>query len=108
MGADSVPPLNNPIDASLCNCQISTAQMVIEIDEDDSYLIWGVHEVDGEDLPPAFSDWLDSDPVSEERRTAFDGFMLTRGTPIQTLLDYWTDKPDATYLTVVEDFAVFL
>ena len=102
------PPLNNPIDASLCSCRISNDLSVIEIDDDPKYLIWGVTEVDGDPLPPAFEDWLATDPVSVDRQDAFNAFMAARGTDLLVLEDYWLDNPGATYNQVSEDFDLFI
>ena len=108
MGSEVIPPLNHPIDASLCNCQISNDLMVTEIDDDPKYLIWGVTEVDGDPLPPAFEDWLATDPVSPARRIEFDAFMEARGTEPQVLMDYWDNHPGVTYNRVSEDFDLFI
>jgi hypothetical protein len=109
MGADVVPPLNNPIDASMCNCQISADQPVTEIDEDVKYLIWGLTSLlDPPVYPAGKEDWQMDLPVTSERKASFDAFMVARGVDAQVLADYWTDKPDATYATVAEDFELFL
>ena len=108
MGSEVIPPLDHPIDASLCNCKIPNDLMVTGIDDDAKYLIWGVTEVDGEDLPPAFADWLATDPVSSERETEFNAFMQARGTNPSVLADYWSNNPDATYNDVSDDFGLFL
>ena len=108
MGSEVIPPLNHPIDASLCNCQISNDLMVVEIDEDPKYLIWGVTEVDGDPLPPAFADWLATDPVSGDRKADFTTFMEARGTDPQVLTDYWLAHPNVTYNQVSADFGLFL
>jgi len=109
MGSDVVPPLNHPIDASLCNCKISADGPVSDIDEDAKYLIWGLESLLEDPVYPAGKeDWQMDLPVSAERINAFDAFMMARGTPEQVLDDYWIANPNATYRQVAEDFAYFL
>lgn len=109
MGAEVIPPVDNPIDASLCNCRISNDQMVTEIDEDPKYLIWGLESLLEDPVYPAGKeDWQMDLPVTAERKLAFDTFMLARGTEAATLNDYWTSNPSATYESVAKDFGMFL
>ena len=109
MGSDVVPPVDNPIAASLCNCQISTDQMVTELDEDAKYLIWGSTSLlDPPVYPAGKEDWQADLPVSSERKIEFDAFMEARGVPAQDLIDYWDANPDATYNSVADDFWLFL
>lgn len=109
LGAETVPPLDHPIDASLCNCRISDDGSVTTIDEDPKYLIWGLESLLEDPVyPPGKEDWQMDEPVSAERKTAFDSFMLARGTDAGVLSDYWTNNPDATYRSSAADFELFL
>jgi hypothetical protein len=109
IGSEVNTPLNNPIDASLCNCQISADQAVTDIDEDPKYLIWGLRSLLEDPVyPVGKEDWQMDLPVSAERKAAFDAFMIARGTDPQVLADYWLAHPDATYKSVAEDFELFI
>ena len=109
MGADVVPPVDNPIDASICNCQISDDQSITDVDEDAKYLIWGLTSLlDPPVYPVGKEDWQMDLPVTQERKDAFDAFMVARGTGAALLASYWADNPDATYASVADDFGVFL
>ena len=109
MGADVVPPLNHPIDASMCNCQISADDPLDDIDEDERFLIWGITSLlDPPVYPVGLEDWQSDLPVSTERRDSFTSFMEDRGTDPQILSDYWLDNPEATYLSVANDFGLFI
>jgi hypothetical protein len=109
MSTDVVPPINNPIAASLSACQISADDPIDDIDEDERFLIWGLESLlDPPVYPDGKEDWKMDLPVSADRNAAFTAFMVARGTDLQLLADYWTDNPDATYATVADDFEVFL
>jgi hypothetical protein len=109
IGAEVVPPPDHPIDASLCNCQITDDASVTEIDEDPKYLIWGLESLLEEPVyPSGKEDWQMDLPVASERKTAFETFMLARGTGQSVLDSYWAANPSATYRKVATDFAFFL
>lgn len=109
IGAETVPPLDHPIDASLCNCQISDDASVQEIDEDAKYLIWGLESLLEDPVyPVGKEDWQMDLPVSSERKTAFETFMLARGTAQSSLDAYWAANSGVTYRQVAEDFEFFL
>ena len=109
MGVDVQPPLNHPIDASMCNCQISADDPLDDIDEDPSFLIWGITSLlDPPVYPVGLEDWQSDLHVSNDRWAAFTEFMEARGTDPQFLSDYWDANPEATYDSVAEDFGLFL
>ena len=109
MGADVVPVLDHPINASICNCKISDDQSITDIDEDAKYLIWGLASLLEDPVyPVGKEDWEMSLPVSAERKAAFDAFMEARGTDPQVLYDYWLAHSNATYASVADDFGTFL
>ena len=109
IGSGVEPPLDHPIDASLCNCTISADQPVADIDEDPKYLVWGLDSLlEAPVYPVGKEDWQMDLPVSAERRAAFDAFMGARGTSAVVLSEYWQDNPGATYRSVADDFGVFL
>ena len=109
MSGGVIPPRNNPIAASMCNCQLSDDDSMTDIDEDEKYLIWGLTSLlDPPVYPAGKEDWQMDLPVSAERINAFDAFMVARGTDSQLLADYWIDNPEATYASVASDFGLFL
>ena len=109
MGADTVPPVDNPIAASMCNCQLSDDDSMTDIDEDARFLIWGLTSLlDPPVYPAGKEDWQMDLPVSAEREATFNTFMIARGTDSQLLADYWIDNPEATYASVASDFGLFL
>jgi hypothetical protein len=109
MGADVVPPVDNPIAASMCNCQISADDVIDDIDEDEKYLIWGLTSLlDPPVYPDGKEDWQMDLPVTAEREAAFTAFMVARGVDPLVLSVYWDNSPDATYVSVAADFGIFL
>ena len=109
MGSDVVPTFEGPIDASLCNIKISDDASIDDIDEDARFLIWGLASLlDPPTLPVGKEDWEASLPVSVDRMLEFNSFMELRGVDPQFLADYWLAHPAATYLSVVEDFGLFI
>jgi hypothetical protein len=109
MGADVVPPVDNPIAASMCNCQISADDIITDIDEDERFLIWGLTSLLEDPVyPPGKEDWQMDLPVSFERVVAFGDFMTARGTNPQVIADYFVANPGATYASVAADFGLFI
>ena len=109
MGSDTVPPIDNPIAASMCNCRISDDQSITNIDEDVKYLIWGLTSLlDPPVYPAGKEDWQMDLPVIAEREAAFNTFMLARGTEASLLASYWAENSDVTYSDVAEDFGMFI
>jgi hypothetical protein len=109
LGATTIPPVDHAIDASLCNCQISDDASIQEIDDDAKYLIWGLDSLlETPVYPVGKEDWQMNLPVSSERKSAFETFMLARGTTQAALDAYWAANPGATYRNVADDFSFFL